>query len=77
MEDTPDSVLSKEERWKDFREKHKQHKKESIQNLYGVEWEDVEIIDVLTKFPPVNMKEVNGTEDWIGSAYDRYYANMQ
>jgi hypothetical protein len=77
MGDTPESVPSKEERWKDFREKHKQHKKESLQDLRRMKWEDVEIAEVLAQWPPVNMKEVDGTEDWIGFNSDRYYANTQ
>jgi hypothetical protein len=76
MEDTPESVPSRESRWKNFREKHKQHRKESLQRLSGVKWEDVRILDVLTQWPPVNMKQVDGTEDWIEPAYNRYYANM-
>lgn len=77
MKDIPESMRSKEERWKDFREKHKQHKKESLQDLCGMKWEDLEIVDVLTQWPPVNMKEVYGTENWIGPTYDRYYTNTQ
>lgn len=78
MEGTPSSsVPSKEERWKEFREKDKQHKKEAIEDLKKSKWDDLKIVEILTQWPPVNMKEVDGIEDWIGSNTDRYYANTQ
>lgn len=77
MTENPNLGASKEVRWKGFRERYRQYQKDALKMLDGVKFEDLKLMEVLTRWAPVNMKDVDGNEEWIGPVYERYYANMQ
>lgn len=78
MDGITDSVPSKRAtRKNNRRRRNEKSNKTSLEFLGAAKLEDIELVETPMRWPQVNMKDVDGTEYWIGAAQDIYYANMQ
>ncbi|KFZ13080.1 hypothetical protein V501_03895 [Pseudogymnoascus sp. VKM F-4519 (FW-2642)] len=76
MDGITDSVPSKRATRNNRRRRNEKRNKTSLEFLGAAKLEDIELVETPMRWPQVNMKDVDGTEYWIGAAQDIYYANM-